>query len=195
MSDARYDRQEEPDFAAGAGPRHRVACLFETRAAAERAADDVVAGGIPRSAIDVVDQGAGTTETGGGGLWESIKRLFTGEEGAASYYEGVNRGHTLLTVQAGSEADAEKVTMIVARHDPIDLDQHESNWREAGWTGAGHRADVTSADPVAGDAATLGTPDSAGYAAANAANPPARTGATSESAMAGRAGPDTLGVD
>jgi hypothetical protein len=61
MSDTRYERQDAPGLATGAGARHRVACLFETRAAAERAADDVMAGGIPRSAIDLVDQDAGTT--------------------------------------------------------------------------------------------------------------------------------------
>jgi uncharacterized protein (TIGR02271 family) len=105
----------------------------------------------------------------------------------------VNHGHTLLTIQVASKADADKVATILERHDPIDLDQHESNWREAGWTGASCRTDVTGANPVTGDAATVGTPGVAGYAAASADKPSTGTGATSEAAMAGRAGLGTPG--
>lgn len=180
---------------------HRVACLFETRAAAERASDDLIAGGIERSRIDIVDQGSGTrtsaaTSAGeGGGLWDSIKRLFSGEEGD-TYYEGVNRGQTLLTVHAASDAQAETAATILERHDPIDLDAQETSWRQSGWTG-GARRDVGSASSAdmryagmgetTGLDPTLATPGLGAPATAGSESKPVRSGATSESTLSGRA--------
>ena len=121
-----------------AGQRHTVACLFETRADADRAADALVADGIGHGAIEIVDQSDRTTAAGpveGGGLWEGLKRMFTADDDTAGYYEGVNRGHSLLTVHVLNPAEADRVTAILERHDPIDLETQQAAWRESGWTG------------------------------------------------------------
>lgn len=128
-------------------PRHTVACLFETRAGADRAADALVADGFDRSAMTIVDQaGATDARPESGGMWESIKRLFTGEEGA-SYYEGVRRGESLLTVAVRDHAETDRVAAILERHDPIDLDTQEGSWREEGWTGGPTPVDVPARPP------------------------------------------------
>lgn len=142
-----------------------IACLFGTRDAAERAASDLVDAGIARANIEVLDNAeqrpgtaASTTapiaspggltsapedrlERGsesGGGFWDSIKRLFSGDDDQeyATYYEGVRQGQTLLTVRAMDDAEAGRAAAILERHDPIDMDAQESQWRETGWTGA-----------------------------------------------------------
>ena len=196
MSDPLYSAPAGGTSASGG--HHRVACLFETRAAAERAADDLMSAGIPRTAVQVVEQsagagttsGLGTTGTGttgatstgstlagttsaydtgssGGGLWDSIKSLFTGDDDVHGYYEGVNRGQTLVTVQTTNVAEAERVSTILERHDPIDMDAQESGWRSAGWA-PGQRADVTQVTQTT-------------------TKPAMRSTASSEPAMAGRA--------
>ncbi len=127
-----------PSDTAAEGQQHRLACLFETRATAERAAEDLTGEGIDRSAIEIIDQGGRTeTETveDRGWIWESIKRLFTGGDDTDAYYEGVNRGHTLLTVRLASAAEAERAGAILERHAPIDLDRQEEAWRRSGWSG------------------------------------------------------------
>ena len=167
------------------GQHHTLACLFETRAAADRAAEDLVNSGIARSTIEVVDRAGepATAEvaTEGGGLWESIKRLFTGDDDAAGYYEGVSRGQTLLTVHVRDEAEADRISAILERHDPIDIAAQEASWRESGWRGEPPVATTAqAATPVVGTTpvdvtATPGT------------KPMARTGALGEPALAGRA--------
>lgn len=185
--------------------RHRVACLFETRGAAERAAADLTAAGISRDRIDVVDQGAETshaTAAETGGLWESIKRMFTGDDDVAGYYEGVNRGQTLLSVDAATADEAERAASVLERHDPIDLDAQEAEWRSAGWTGSA-RSDVSGAATggamagagrMAGESAAMATPGAAGATAANL-KPAPRTGATTQAAPAGRASASLAGKD
>lgn len=159
------------------GRRHTVACLFETRAAADRAAEDLVGSGIDRSAIEIVDRSSETATaevaTEGGGLWESIKRLFTGDDDTAGYYEGVNRGQTLLTVVVRDQTEADRVSAILERHDPIDVAAQEASWRDSGWRGE-TPAVVTGTTPV-------------DVTATPAIKPISRTGAMSEPALAGRA--------
>lgn len=169
-----------------AGGRNTVACLFETRAAADRAAADLAAAGTDRSSIEIIDQEygrTGATVAESGGMWESIKRLFTGEDDTAGYYEGVNRGNVLLTVHAMSAAEAERASAILERHDPIDLEAQEATWRQSGWTGAAP-VDVAPMDtPPAGMDSELAMP-----------KPPGRAQGLSEPAVAGRSGEQVIPV-
>ena len=202
MSDSAYEATSMP----GAGGRHRVACLFESRATADLALEDLVSAGVPRNAIEIVDQShsgvLGATEEGGG-LWDSIKRLF-GAEDAHGYYEGVGRGHTLVTVSAANDAEAERAAAVLERHEPIDIDAHEAGWRESGWNPS-NRADLTSGAAdlgMAGAGMTTAGTTTTGTASDIAAGvlptggmtskPPARATATSELEMAGRAADPSL---
>lgn len=178
------------------GGAHRVACLFPGHAAAERAREDLVNSGVPATTIQVVEQSAaagGTTTAGNGGMWESIKSLFTGEE-AHGYYEGVNRGQVLLTVHAADESAAEHVASILERHDPIDLDAQETAWRDEGWA-PGHHDTMLSdpAGPMPGTSA-IGARTSEDLTDRSMLDttdkPAARVTGSSEPALAGRATSD-----
>jgi uncharacterized protein (TIGR02271 family) len=175
MSEPLYDNPATTaNGPASATGGHRVACLFGTRTVAENAASELVSAGISRSAIQIVEQGpevTSETTAGSGGLWERIKSLFTGEDDAHGYYESINRGQVLVTVPTANEAEAERVAMIMERHDPIDIDAQESGWREASWT-PGQRADLAESGADMDDLAP---------------KPPARATATGEPALAGRA--------
>lgn len=169
--------------AGGAGWR-TLACLFATHARAEEARQALIDAGISASEIQVTSQDtpATTTTTApeSGGIWESLKRLFTGED-LESYREGVNRGQTLLTVRVRGEAEADRVSTLLEGYDPVDLEEQETEWRSHGWTGQ-HPA-AASGPAVAYGAAgeredTLGT---------GTAKPAAPAAATTASDVAGRA--------
>jgi hypothetical protein len=81
--------------------------------------------------------GAGVGAVAGGvtgGLLGALIGLGVPEEEAEYYAEGVRRGGVLVTVQA-DDSNAEQITNLLNRHDPLDIDQEVTQWREQGWTG------------------------------------------------------------
>jgi stress response protein YsnF len=168
----------DTDATASGSEARRVACLFETRAAAEQAAADLVAAGFDRSDIDIIDQNRGPTPDVApptGGIWESIKRLFTGDEDYTGYYEGVRRGQTLVSVRARTSAASSQAVEILERHNPLDRDVQEVAWRQAGWTGT-VPADVAAPGMPAD--AVLALPGAGGAGSAFQTSPPSAAAAT-----------------
>jgi|GEM_PF-1260091 len=122
---------------------HTLAAVFETRAEANQAKDELVHNGYDRDTITVSDSGsvAGTPRTDDDSILGSIKHMFSqllGREHADRhvYAEALNRGHVVLTVHADSMEQADRAADIVEEFNPIDIDEHETLWRAGGWTGA-----------------------------------------------------------
>ena len=81
--------------------------------------------------------GAGVGAVAGGvtgGLLGALIGLGIPEEEAGYYAEGVRRGGVLVTVQA-DEYNTEQITGILNRHDPININERASEWRNQGWSG------------------------------------------------------------
>ncbi len=55
---------------------------------------------------------------------------------AQTYAEGVRRGHALVAVQCDDD-EADRVIDILDGDDALDIDEQQSSWRSAGWTGDG----------------------------------------------------------
>ncbi|MGE3539756.1 MAG: DUF2382 domain-containing protein [Candidatus Tectimicrobiota bacterium] len=68
-----------------------------------------------------------------GGLIGAMTDIGISEEHAQYYGEGLRRGGVLVTV-ACSDARAEHVASMLARHHPIDLGKRVEEWRAEGWT-------------------------------------------------------------
>ena len=66
-----------------------------------------------------------------GGLVGALTSAGVPETDARSYDEGVRRGGTLVTV-AAEDAQAGRVTDIMNRHNPVDIDERVSQWRSGG---------------------------------------------------------------
>jgi uncharacterized protein (TIGR02271 family) len=77
------------------------------------------------------------------GLWESIKEAFgfADERDRTSYTEAARRGSVIVSVDSPDTAIDQAVT-IMQRHNVVDLDQREAQWRQQGWAG------VASADQM-----------------------------------------------
>jgi len=169
----------------GTGSR-TVACLFATPARAEEARDALVSSGTPASEVQVTSQDTTTSE--GGGIWESLKRIFTGED-LEGYQEGVHRGQTLLTARVRSEEEADHVYALLERYDPVDLDAQESSWRAEGWTGrrTTGTTETAAAFGAAGERTDTVGPQTTDTGTTGVAKPIGTTSATTESDLTGRA--------
>lgn len=100
---------------------------------------------------------------GGGGLWQSLKTMFSDDD-RSTYEEGLRRGHFLLTAQVDDSLTDEAIR-VLEDSDAVDVDRRAEEWRSAGWTGgtaaAGLGATGLSADDQltgrAGDDTLRGT--------------------------------------
>ena len=124
--------------------KHTLAAVFETRAEATLARDELVHSGYDANSIRIDDSGsvAGTARINDdASILGNVKRMFSdliGREHADRhvYAEALNRGHTVMTVVTTSLEAAERAADIVDDFNPIDIDDHETMWRASGWIGA-----------------------------------------------------------
>jgi len=119
---------------------HTLAAVFETRAEADRAKDELIHSGYDGDTITVSDSGsvAGTPRIDDdASILGSIKHMFSQllgrEHGDRHVYaEALNRGHVVLTVHADSMDEADRAADIVEEFNPIDIDERETMWRASG---------------------------------------------------------------
>ncbi len=69
-----------------------------------------------------------------GGVIGALVDMGIPEETAGYYAEGVRRGGTLVTVQV-EDYMTDKAVDILNRHNPVDLNERVSTWRQSGWAG------------------------------------------------------------
>ncbi len=123
---------------------HTLAAVFETRAEATKAQEELILNGFDRGSIQITDSGSAAGRAridDDASILGNIKQMFSdliGREHADRhvYAEALNRGHTVLTVETGDLARADLAADIVEDFNPIDIDEHETMWRASGWTGA-----------------------------------------------------------
>ena len=90
-----------------------------------------------------------------GGLIGALTSAGVPEEHARYYEEGVRRGGTLVTV-AASDSDADEVMDIMNRHNPVDIEERASQWRETGTAATAGRP-ATASSATTGAAAAMTT--------------------------------------
>jgi len=115
--------------------------VFDDRAEAQRAEQDLINAGFDRSAISLRAQTGQTTtrktttDDDGGGIWEAIKDMFgmADERERAYYQEAARRGGVILTVSA-QENQLDRACDILERHHPVDIETRARQWQQQGWT-------------------------------------------------------------
>lgn len=139
---------------------HTLAAVFDNRADAERARDELISSGIANVHLNAsgsaTADASGTTTTAGTAsgstsasgehsLGDSIKNFFGNmfgddDDDRVVYGEAVNRGNVVLTVETSTQDDIERAADIVERFGPIDIDEHRSQWEAGGWNAASARS-------------------------------------------------------
>ncbi|WP_343732631.1 hypothetical protein [Duganella sp.] len=121
--------------------KHTLAAVFETRAEANLAKNELVQSGYDADSIQIHDSGsvAGTARINDDeSILGNVKQLFSelvGREHADRhvYAEALNRGHTVLALDTQTLEAAERAVDIIEDFNPIDIDEHETMWRASGW--------------------------------------------------------------
>jgi hypothetical protein len=86
--------------------------------------------------------GPGLTLLGGstlgalaGGIVGALKSRGVPEEQANLYAEGVQRGGTLITVNASTDELAQRAVKTLKRHGAVNIEQRVADWKSLGWGG------------------------------------------------------------
>jgi len=78
-----------------------------------------------------------------GGLVGALVDAGLPQENAGYYAEGVRRGGTLVSVEA-EDNEVDRIIDILDLHDPVDINERVSSWRQQGWSGFDSSADQTA---------------------------------------------------
>jgi uncharacterized protein (TIGR02271 family) len=134
---------------------HTLAAVFDNRADAEKARDQLAGAGFDRAAIRLNDSSsdyadaratsssgataAASTDRDSGGFMDSVRNFFADLFGDDSddrhvYSEAVNRGNVVLTLITQTQVEVERAADIVEACGPIDIDEQRSQWQGEGWT-------------------------------------------------------------
>ncbi len=158
-----------------------VTGLFDSRADAERAIEDLVQRvGIARERVRLhaAEGDAAATATTerrdeDRGFWATLRDLFLPEEDAYVYSEAIRRGGFLVSAEV-EEGQLDRALAALEACGAVDLDQREAEWRSQGWTG--YATTTATGAATTADATT-------GRTAAGAATGQARAAAGEEEAI------------
>src|SRR5215204_2192355 len=153
-----------------------ITAFFDNRQDADEAIQRLVAEGVSRTSINIVEGSQGSAQEStaarssaqeGMGFWDALKDLFLPDEDRSTYAEGLRRGGYLVTVRA-SDAQYERVIDILDDEGTVNLDEREASWRQEGWTGYGSASSRSSSGTGVGGAASDAASSVAGAAASAA---------------------------
>jgi uncharacterized membrane protein len=91
-----------------------------------------------------------------GGLIGALTGIGVPEEHAGYYAEGVRRGGSLVIVKTDATM-LDRVSSILNRHNPVDVEQRVTTWRSSGWSGFDSSAKPYNTDMIAQERASYGT--------------------------------------
>lgn len=141
------NRYETEDFT------RSVHALFDDRAEADKAHQDLISAGIAHDAI--------TMHSNGGidvsdpqpepGFWERMISLFVPDDDRQSFAEGLRRGGVAIEVRTDT-ANHDRVVDILDRDGAVDLDERQETWRRDGWHGYTGRDPLAEGSPSPGPA-------------------------------------------
>lgn len=132
-----------------------VTAFFDSRSEADAAIERIVAAGVSRSAIKVVD-GADTAASTTAApprersFFESLGDLFMPDEDRHSYAEGLRRGGYLVSVPT-TVGNRDTILDILDDEGTVDMDEREASWKSEGWAGTetGYVAPARTEPPMA----------------------------------------------
>ena len=128
--------QPSTTFTKEATMAHTLAAVFEQRGDADRAKAELLNAGFSSSAVRLASgtgtqtqasTGAGTDDSIGGSIMQFFGSIFGNDEHAdkQAYSSAINRGNTVLTVDAGTADEIERAADIIEGFGPLDIDEQQ----------------------------------------------------------------------
>jgi hypothetical protein len=104
----------------------------------------IAAGPLAAALGGLAGAGVGAIAGGvAGGFLGALVDMGVPEQTAHVYAEGIRRGGTLVTIQTTDEI-ARAALDIMNRHNPVDVKQRATEWRQSGWTAFNPQAEPQS---------------------------------------------------
>jgi stress response protein YsnF len=113
---------------AGDRSGNRIVAAFENADRARAARKALTEAGIDNAKMELLDNRSDVDN------WRSIKHHAVPDEDAHLYAEGLGRGNSILVVRT-TAGEHDGAMRVLERCNPIDIDDHAAQWRNAGWTG------------------------------------------------------------
>ena len=128
--------QPSTTFTKEATMAHTLAAVFEQRGDADRAKAELLNAGFSSSAVRLASgtgtqtqasTQASTDDSIGGSIMQFFSSIFGNDEHAdkQAYSSAINRGNTVLTVDAGTEDEIERAADIIEGFGPLDIDEQQ----------------------------------------------------------------------
>lgn len=138
-----------------------VVAVFDNFSDAQSAVQALVSEGIPRENLQVQPESddagtashAATTSSGSssGGIRGFFYSLFGGDadhEHRDIYQESVRRGSYVVTADARDASEIDRISDVLRRFDPVDIDERVTHWRSQGWSKFDESAPRYSRDEI-----------------------------------------------
>src|SRR5436190_22351071 len=106
----------------------RIVAVFDSAEKARAARNALMSAGISNDRMEIVEHRTNTDN------WTTLKNYSIPDEDCHLYAEGLGRGYTMLLIRCDA-AEHDRVLQLIKSQNPIDIDEHASKWRAAGWSG------------------------------------------------------------
>ena len=106
----------------------RIVAVFDSAEKARAARNTLMGAGIPNDCMEIVEHRTSTDN------WTTLKNYSIPDEDCHLYAEGLGRGHAMLLIRCDA-AEHDRLLQLIKSQNPIDIDEHASKWRAAGWSG------------------------------------------------------------
>ncbi|HEY8617050.1 YsnF/AvaK domain-containing protein [Phenylobacterium sp.] len=115
-----------------------ITALYDSRAEAEAAREQLVASGLASGDITISGQDSEASSSSSGGehrgFLAGLKDMFMPDEDRHAYHEGISRGGYLLSAQV-DETSVDRACEILEGSSAVDFEQRQQQWRDSGWNG------------------------------------------------------------
>src|SRR5918994_1560558 len=117
-----------------------ITAVFDSRAQAQRAEQQLLELGIPREHVNIIDKSSREYSTAAAegkqkGVWQTIKEMFMPDEDALTYDESIRRGG-FMVIAAVDDARSDQAIRILEEAGAVDLERRQEEGGARGWAGA-----------------------------------------------------------
>ena len=106
----------------------RIVAVFDSPEKARAARNALMSAAISNDRMEIVEHRTDTDN------WTTLKNYSIPDEDCHLYAEGLGRGQAMLLIRCDA-AEHDRVLQLIKSQNPIDIDDHASKWRAAGWSG------------------------------------------------------------
>src|ERR1051325_8401154 len=127
-SDRTYTDRVDQHWGVSRQRGDRIVVVFDSPEKARAARNALVGAGISNDRMEIVEHRTNTDN------WTTLRNYSIPDEDCHLYAEGLGRGHAMLLIRCNA-AEHDRVLQLIKNQNPIDMDEHASQWRAAGWSG------------------------------------------------------------